>query len=39
VPIIVVTIPTFPFAMEAILTEQSLQDRNFAVIIDEAHAS
>lgn len=39
VPIIVVTIQTFPFAMEAILTEQSLQDRNFAVIIDEAHAS
>lgn len=39
VPIIVVTIQTFPYAMEAILTEQSLKDRNFAVIIDEAHAS
>lgn len=39
VPIIVVTIQTFPFAMEAILTEQSLKDRNFAVIIDEAHTS
>lgn len=38
-PIIVVTIQTFPHAMEAILTEQSLKDRNFAVIIDEAHAS
>jgi len=38
-PIIVVTIQTFPFAMEAILTEKSLKDRNFAVIIDEAHTS
>lgn len=38
-PIIVVTIQTFPFAMEAILTERSLRDRNFAVIIDEAHNS
>jgi type I restriction enzyme R subunit len=39
VPIIVVTIQTFPYAMEAILTEKSLADSNFAVIIDEAHAS
>ncbi|WP_416909167.1 MAG: type I restriction endonuclease subunit R [Polymorphobacter sp.] len=38
-PIIVVTIQTFPYAMEAILTESSLKDRNFAVIIDEAHTS
>jgi type I restriction enzyme R subunit len=38
-PIIVVTIQTFPYAMEAILTEKSLQNRNFAVIIDEAHTS
>ncbi len=38
-PIIVVTIQTFPFAMEAILTEKSLKNRNFAVIIDEAHTS
>lgn len=38
-PIIVVTIQTFPYAMEAILIEKSLRDRNFAVIIDEAHAS
>jgi type I restriction enzyme R subunit len=38
-PIIVVTIQTFPYAMEAILTESSLKDRSFAVIIDEAHAS
>jgi type I restriction enzyme R subunit len=39
VPIIVVTIQTFPFAMEAILTERSLKDRRFSVIIDEAHTS
>jgi type I restriction enzyme, R subunit len=38
-PIVVVTIQTFPYAMEAILTEKSLNDRNFAVIIDEAHTS
>lgn len=38
-PIIVVTIQTFPWAMEAILTEQSLSNKNFAVIIDEAHTS
>lgn len=39
VPIIVVTIQTFPYAMEAILTEQSLREKTFGVIIDEAHAS
>lgn len=38
-PIIVVTIQTFPYAMEAILTEKSLKDRRFAVIVDEAHTS
>ena len=38
-PIIVVTIQTFPFAMEAIIKEKSLADRSFAVIIDEAHSS
>ncbi len=38
-PIIVVTIQTFPYAMEAIVTEKGLKDRSFAVIIDEAHAS
>ena len=38
-PIIVVTIQTFPYAMEAIVTEESLKDKSFAVIIDEAHAS
>ena len=38
-PIIVVTIQTFPYAMEAILTEGSLSDKGIAVIIDEAHTS
>jgi type I restriction enzyme R subunit len=38
-PIIVVTIQTFPYAMEAILTETSLKEKSFAVIIDEAHNS
>lgn len=38
-PIIVVTIQTFPYAMEQILTNGELKDRNFAVIIDEAHTS
>ena len=39
VPIIIVTIQTFPYAMEAILTDKSLKESNFAVIIDEAHTS
>ncbi|GIK76237.1 MAG: type I restriction endonuclease [Chloroflexota bacterium] len=38
-PIIVVTIQTFPYAMEAIVTEKALKGKSFAVIIDEAHAS
>ncbi|MGE4345402.1 MAG: type I restriction endonuclease subunit R [Geoalkalibacter sp.] len=38
-PIIVVTLQTFPYAMEAILSETSLKNRNFALIIDEAHTS
>jgi len=38
-PIIVVTIQTFPYAMEQILTNGKLKDRCFAVIIDEAHTS
>jgi len=38
-PIIVVTIQTFPHAMEAILTDSSLKGKSFAVIIDEAHTS
>lgn len=39
VPIIVVTIQTFPHAMEAILLDRNLKGKNFAVIIDEAHNS
>ncbi|MCV2362488.1 DEAD/DEAH box helicase family protein [Paucibacter sp. DJ1R-11] len=38
-PIIVCTLQTFPFAQKAILSEQSLRERRFAVIIDEAHSS
>ncbi|WP_180112942.1 type I restriction endonuclease subunit R [Acinetobacter sp. YH12131] len=38
-PIIVVTIQTFPHVMEAILTENSLSDRRYAIIVDEAHTS
>lgn len=38
-PIIVVTIQTFPYAMEAIVTERVLKDKSFAVIIDEAQNS
>lgn len=38
-PIIVVTIQTFPYAMEAIVTDKRLRDKHFAVIIDEAHTS
>jgi type I restriction enzyme R subunit len=38
-PIIVVTLQTFPYAMEQVLTNGKLRDRSFAVIIDEAHTS
>ncbi len=38
-PIIVVTIQTFPYAMEAIITDKTLKGKSFAVIIDEAHNS
>lgn len=38
-PIIVVTIQTFPYAMDAILSEKSLKDKKFAVVVDEAHNS
>ncbi|PPQ39571.1 type I restriction enzyme, R subunit [Rhodoblastus acidophilus] len=38
-PIIIVTIQTFPYALEAIVTVDALKGKNFAVIIDEAHAS
>ncbi|GAB3994052.1 type I restriction endonuclease subunit R [Nocardioides marmoraquaticus] len=37
--IIVVTIQTFPFAMEAIRSTKGLADKRFAVIADEAHSS
>ena len=37
--IVVVTIQTFPFAMEAIRKHQGLKGKRFAVIADEAHSS
>ena len=37
--IIVVTLQTFPFALEAIATDNDLKDAKFAVLIDEAHSS
>lgn len=37
--IIVVTLQTFPFAMEAIAEDKALEGANFAVLIDEAHSS
>ena len=37
--IIIVTIQTFPHVMEAILTNTSLSDRNYGIVIDEAHSS
>ncbi|MCW7472606.1 DEAD/DEAH box helicase family protein [Leptospira levettii] len=38
-PIIIVTIQTFPFILEAIQNETSLKNYTFAVIADEAHSS
>ena len=38
-PIIIVTIQTFPFILEAIQSQVSLRERHFAVIADEAHSS
>ncbi len=38
-PIIICTLQTFPHAQSAILSEKSLRDRRFAIIIDEAHSS
>lgn len=38
-PIIIVTIQTFPFVLDAIRETASLKDRKFAVIADEAHSS
>ena len=37
--IIVVTLQTFPYALEAIATDKNLENANFAVLIDEAHSS
>ena len=37
--IVVVTIQTFPFAMEQIVLNEKLADKHFAVIFDEAHNS
>jgi type I restriction enzyme, R subunit len=39
VPIIIVTIQTFPFVLEAIQQETSLKHRTYAIIADEAHSS
>lgn len=38
-PIIIVTIQTFPFVLEAIQKNATLKKRNFAIIADEAHSS
>lgn len=38
-PIIIVTIQTFPFVLQAIREEASLAGRSFAIIADEAHSS
>ncbi|MBR6851654.1 MAG: type I restriction endonuclease subunit R, partial [Lachnospiraceae bacterium] len=37
--IIVVTLQTFPYALDAIAEDPSLSGANFAVLIDEAHSS
>jgi type I restriction enzyme R subunit len=39
VPIVMVTIQTFPFVLQHIQKEVSLKERSFAVIVDEAHSS
>lgn len=38
-PIIIVTIQTFPFVLQAIEDNVSLKERRYAVIADEAHSS
>ncbi|HAV4458150.1 TPA: type I restriction endonuclease subunit R [Acinetobacter baumannii] len=38
-PIIIVTIQTFPFVLNAIENSTSLKERKYAVIADEAHSS
>lgn len=37
--IVIVTIQTFPFVIDAIKEEASLKERSFAIIADEAHSS
>lgn len=37
--IIIVTIQTFPYALDVIADRKALQGRNFAIIADEAHSS
>ncbi|WP_374023212.1 type I restriction endonuclease subunit R [Mycobacterium sp. HNNTM2301] len=37
--IIIVTIQTFPFALDLIQTQANLKGKNFAIIADEAHSS
>ena len=38
-PIIIVTIQTFPYVLQAIENSTNLKERNFAIIADEAHSS
>lgn len=38
-PIIIVTLQTFPYALEAIASKDELRGKNFSVLIDEAHNS
>ncbi|MDA3955839.1 DEAD/DEAH box helicase family protein, partial [Oceanispirochaeta sp.] len=38
-PIIIVTIQTFPYVLDAIEQQVSLRERNYAIIADEAHSS
>ena len=38
-PIVIVTIQTFPFVLEAIEDSVSLKERRYAIIADEAHSS
>lgn len=37
--IIIVTLQTFPFALELIRTQADLKGKNFAIVADEAHSS
>ncbi|MBS1905718.1 MAG: type I restriction endonuclease subunit R [Actinobacteria bacterium] len=37
--IIIVTLQTFPFALDAIQNQKGLVGKNFAIVVDEAHSS